>query len=68
MHYKLKYLTSKGTLLKVIVPLGDTHICRRILAIRKLIRNRSLRLNEIQYTNRLLENWLKTTETNHEPK
>ena len=67
MHYKLTYLTSKGTLLKVIIPLGSTHIYRRTLAIRRLIHNRTLRLNEIQYANRLLENWLKTTETNHEP-
>ena len=67
MHYKLKYLTNKGTLLKVIVPLGNTHICRRTLAIRRLIHNRSLRVNEIQHANRLLENWLKTAEIRHEP-
>ena len=67
MHYKLTYLTSKGTLLKVIVPLGSTHICRRTLAIRRLIHNRSLRVNEIQHANRLLENWLKTTEIGHGP-
>ena len=67
MHYKLTYLTSKGTLLKVIVPLGNTHICRRTLAIRTLIYKRSLKVNEIQHANRLLENWLKTTESNHEP-
>ena len=67
MHYKLTYLTNKGTLLKVIVPLGNTHICRRTLAIRRLIHNRSLRVNEIQHANRLLENWLKTAEIRHEP-
>ncbi len=67
MHYKLTYLTNKGTLLKVIVPLGSTHICRRTLAISRLIHNRSLRVNEIQHANRLLENWLKTAEIRHEP-
>ena len=67
MHYKLKYLTNEDTLLRVIVPLGNAHICRRTMAIRTLIYRRTLKVSEIQYANSLLENWLKTTEINHEP-
>ena len=66
MHYKLKYLTNEDTLLRVIVPLGNIHICRRVMAIRTHIYKRSLKVNEIQRANRLLENWLKTSEMNHE--